>query len=490
MKSIRYAMCCCAALFLLVAGCAKTEHAFEPSAQEYLASRVKLESGQPAVDQIQELYDEMDFQRAVQAYIWAIPFVSFAAFERGWKEDFGESMSRRVVFETSATQELKVYTANNTTIYTAGFFDLKKDGPIVLDVPPVTLGGINNHWQYPLQDIGPFGPDKGEGGKYLILPPNYEGDVPAGYHVVQADTYKVLYLLRGVPKGADTSFAIATIRNIQTYPLSQAANPPKTEYFNVSGKVASTIFPTDETYFDVLAKEIQYEIVRPQDKAILGMLAPMGIEHGKAFSPDARVKGILKRAAKVGDAMSRVIAYNSRNVNRVHQEGNHWERIFLTESPTFETDNYLDVDARVTCLHQAFFTANAQVFKIVGKGSQYLATYKDSRGEWLDGNHNYRLHLNANMPAKNFWSVMVYDTEDRSMIVNGLRSGIDQYTDLDMNVDGSVDLYFGPLAPKGHEKNWIKTNKDEGFFLYFRAYGPTEAFFDKTWKLNDVEKVK
>jgi hypothetical protein len=489
MKSIKYIICCFVALSLLV-GCTKKTNQSEISAQEYLASRVKLESGQPAVDQIQELYDEMDFQRAVQAYIWAIPFVSFAAFERGWKEDFGESMSRRVVFETSATQELKVYTANNTTIYTAGFFDLKKHGPVVLDVPPVTLGGINNHWQYPLQDIGPFGPDKGEGGKYLILPPNYEGDVPAGYHVVQADTYKVLYLLRGVPKGADTSFAIATIKNIQTYPLSQAANPPKTEYFNVSGKVASTIFPTDETYFDVLAKEIQYEIVRPQDKAILGMLAPMGIEHGKAFSPDARVKGILKRAAKVGDAMSRVIAYNSRNVNRVHQEGNYWERIFLTKSPTFETDNYLDVDARVTCLHQAFFTANAQVFKIVGKGSQYLATYKDSRGEWLDGNHNYRLHLNANMPAKNFWSVMVYDTEDRSMIVNGLRSGIDQYTDLDMNVDGSVDLYFGPLAPKGHEKNWIKTNNDEGFFLYFRAYGPTESFFDGSYKLNDVEKIK
>ncbi|MBW2606433.1 MAG: DUF1254 domain-containing protein [Deltaproteobacteria bacterium] len=300
MKSIRYAMCCCVALALVLTLSTSIAEAKDISAQEYLASRVKLESGQPAVDQIQELYDEMDFQRAVQAYIWAIPFVSFAAFERGWKEDFGESMSRRVVFETSATQELKVYTANNTTIYTAGFFDLKKHGPVVLDVPPVTLGGINNHWQYPLQDIGPFGLDKGEGGKYLILPPNYEGDVPAGYHVVRADTHKVLYMLRGVPKGADTSFAIATIKNIQTYPLSQAANPPKTEYFNVSGKVASTIFPTDETYFDVLAKEIQYEIVRPQDKAILGMLAPMGIEHGKAFSPDARVKGILQTCSQSG----------------------------------------------------------------------------------------------------------------------------------------------------------------------------------------------
>lgn len=141
MKKIKYVICCFVALSLLVAGCVKTEQAFEPSAQEYLASRVKLESGQPAVDQIQELYDEMDFQRAVQAYIWAIPFVSFAAFERGWKEDFGESMSRRVVFETSATQELKVFTANNTTIYTAGFFNLKKDGPVVLDVPPCNVGG-------------------------------------------------------------------------------------------------------------------------------------------------------------------------------------------------------------------------------------------------------------------------------------------------------------------------------------------------------------
>jgi hypothetical protein len=303
----------------------------------------------------------------------------------------------------------------------------------------------------------------------------------------------VLYLLRGVPKGADTSFAIATIKKIQTYPLSQAANPPKTEYFNVSGKVGSTTFATDEAYFDLLAKEIQYEIVRPQDKAILGMLAPMGIEHGKAFKPDARVKGILKRAATVGNAMSRVIAYSSRSPKRIFYDGDsQWEKIFLTKSPTFETDTYLDVDARVTYSHQAFFTANGMVLKIVGKGSQYLATYKDAQGAWLDGGQNYSLHLDAGIPAKNFWSIMVYDTETRSMILNGKANdvGKDRASDLVKNADGSIDLYFGPAAPAGFEKNWLKTNPGEGFFMYFRAYDPTQAFFDKSWKLNDVEKIK
>jgi hypothetical protein len=491
MKSIRYAMCCFAALALTLS--TSMAEAKDILAQEYLANSIKMEAGQPSKDQIQDLYDEMDFQRAVQAYIWAVPFVNFSQVMESFKNDFGATLTNQMIWEQSVTPELSVYTANNTTIYSFGHIDLLEHGAVVLEAPAGTLGGINNHWQYPLVDIGPFGPDKGQGGKFLILPPNYKGHKPEGYHVVQSDTYQQIFLLRGIVRNGDKQAAIDNVRKARLYPLSQAANPPSMTFVNVSGKSGNMIFPGGYEYFELLAKYLKDEPVRPEDKVMLGLLAPLGIGIGKEFEPDERTKRILTRAAKVGNAMARVIAYNSRDPKRMFYDlDSQWEKIFLTESPTFETDTYLDVDSRVTYSHQASFTAKGMVLKLVGKGSQYLGTYKDAQGEWLDGSHNYSLHLDAGIPVKNFWSIMVYDTETRSMILNGKENdvGKDSGSELVKNADGSIDLYFGPAAPAGFEKNWFKTNPGEGFFMYFRAYGPTQAFFDKTWKLNNVEKVK
>jgi hypothetical protein len=458
------------------------------SPQEYFANRIRLESGQPAVDIIPELYDELDFQRAVQAYVWATPFVSMSAMLESLKKDFGATLTRQAIFEQSVTPDLVVFTGNNTTIYSFGPLDLKKHGPIVLETPAGALGGIDNHWQYPLIDIGPFGPDKGKGGKYLILPPDYKGDVPDGYFVVKSDTLQNFYLLRAVPKNGDTQGAVDVLRKARLYPLSAAANPPEMEWFNASGKPAVTTFPTDYRYFELLAETLTAEPPRLQDKAMLGMLAPLGIVHGQPFEPDPRVRGILERAAKVGNAISRTIAYNTRNPNRVYVDGSQWEFVFLTKSATFETDSYRDVDASVTYAHQAFFTAEGMVQKIVDKGSQYLAAYKDSDGNWLDGSKSYSLHIDPDVPVKDFWSVMVYDAEMRSMIVNGQLPGLDSNAKLKTNKDGSVDLYFGPKASEGMETNWVKTNPGKGFFLYFRFYGPKKEFFDRSWKLDDLEK--
>jgi len=477
----------------LTSGCggeassSKAEESLSP--QEYFANRIHMESGQPAVDIVPELYDELDFQRAVQAYIWATPFVSMSAMLESLDKQFGATLTRQAVFETSVTPELQVLTGNNTTIYSFGPIDLEKYGPVVMEIPPGVLGGIDNHWMYPLSDMGPFGPDKAKGGKYLILPPGYKGNIPKGYFVVQSDTYKNFYLLRAIPKKGDNSGAVDTIRKAKLYPLSAVANPPKMEWFNASGKPASVTFPTDYRYFEILAKTLTAEPARLQDKTMLGMLAPLGIVHGKPFNPDERTRKILERAAKVGNAMSRTIAYNSRNPNRIYAEGSQWEFVFLTESATFDTDTYRDIDASVTFSHQAFFTAEGMVKKLVGKGSQYLGGYKDSEGHWLDGGQSYRLHIDPNVPMEDFWSVMVYDSETRSMILNDQRPGLDSNADIKINEDGSVDLYFGPEAPKGMESNWVKTNAGKGFFLYFRLYGPKKAFFDRSWKLNNLEKI-
>lgn len=458
------------------------------SPQQYFSDRIKMEAGHPAVSTIPELYDELDFQRAVQAYIWATPFVALSAMFESQERDYGATLTRQGIFEQSVTPEYIVFTGNNTTIYSLGQLDLKKHGPIVLEAPAGALGGIDNHWQYPLSDIGPFGPDKGKGGKFLILPPGHKGAVPEGYFVVKSDTFQNFYLLRGVPKNGDIQGAVDMLRTARLYPLSAAANPPKMEWFNASGKPANATFPTDYKYFEVLAKHLTDEPARLRDKAMLGMLAPLGIVHGKPFTPDDRVRGILERAAKVGNAMSRTIAYNSRNPNRVYAEGRKWEWVFLTKSATFETDTYLDIDASVTYSHQAMFTAEGMVKKIVGAGSQYLAAYKDGDGNWLDGGQSYSLHIDPDVPVEDFWSVMVYDAETRSMIVNDQVPGRDSNAELKTNADGSVDLYFGPTAPEGFESNWVKTIPGQGFFLYFRAYGPKKEFFDLSWTLDDLKK--
>jgi len=238
---------------LLLAGCASSgapAPASSLTASEYLASRVAVEHGQPDVETLDELYDELDFQRAVQAYIWATRFVSLSSLYEGLERDYGTTLTRQVVFEQSVTPDLRVFTGNNTTLYAFGQLDLKKHGPLVLEAPPGTLGGIDSHWQHPLMDIGPFGPDKGKGGKFLVLPPGYKGDVPEGYFVVRSDTLQNFYLLRGVPKNGDVQGAVDNIKRARLYPLSAAASPPKTEWINASGVTANLTFPTDYEYFE------------------------------------------------------------------------------------------------------------------------------------------------------------------------------------------------------------------------------------------------
>jgi hypothetical protein len=134
--------------------------------------------------------------------------------------------------------------------------------------------------------------------------------------------------------------------------------------------------------------------------------------------------------------------------------------------------------------------ANAMVLNLRGKGSKYIFTSRDSDGNHLDGSHSYKLNVPANVPAQDFWSVCVYDTETRSILDTGRpRSAKNSYMDLPINEDGTIDLYFGPTPPPQGESSWIKTKSGKGFFMYYRFYGPIEPFYDKSWKVNNVVKV-
>jgi hypothetical protein len=324
----------------------------------------------------------------------------------------------------------------------------------------------------------------------LILPPNYEGEVPEGYYSFKSTTFLNIWLVRAF-QGEDGSSPVDHLKQIKIYPLSKLKNQPRMTYTLVSDIPADLTFPTDERFFDQLGKIFTKENVREKDMAYLGMMQSLGIVNGQPFTPDTQMKALFKRAAETGNAMARAIAYSSRNKSKNPYPNSQWEWIFLTEQPSFYTENFLDIEARITYTHQACFTANGMVAKNVGVGSQYFAAYKDIEGQWLDGSKNYKLTLPANIPVVDFWSLMVYDSETRSMVVtNTQNAGLDPYGgNIQTNSDGSIDLYMGPTAPKGLESNWIKTDDKTGFFVYLRFYGPTQEFFNKTWKPGEIEHI-
>jgi hypothetical protein len=454
-----------------------------------------LEGGYPDTGSVGALYDELDFQRAVQAYIWAVPAVEMEVLTEGLEHDLGLSLTTVGVFENFLDATTLVATGNGETIYAFGNIDTSQSGPVVIEVPPAVLGFAMSGWQQPLEDIGPLGPDKGKGGKFLFLPPGFDQEPPPGHFVVRSDTYLLNWLVRGFVQDGDTEPAVRAIKTMRVYPLADAADPPPTQFVNVSGRKA-TLVPVGENlsgfaYFEKLARFVEREPVREQDKQFLGMLAGLGIEKGKPFSPDDRTKGILTRAARVGQAMTAALSFDSRNPTKLRWPGtSQWEELLQTEHPDFVNPNYVELDGRAALYYQAAGASKNILLDVVGAGSKYAATFKDSNGNWLDGSRNYRLRVPSNPPVKDFWSVVVYDAETRSMIATDQKvSSRNSYQQLAANDDGSVDLYFGPGAPEGKEDQWVQTNPGIGFFLYFRWYGPLEPYFDKTWKLGDVEPI-
>jgi hypothetical protein len=448
-----------------------------------------LANGFPVLAEVAEIYDELDYQRAVQTYLWATPLVAEYSFIQGMKRDYKADMYSVNIWQKSATPTTRVFTANSQSIYAVGFFDLSQTGPFVIECPPNVLGMINDLWYAPVTDVGLAGPDKGKGGKYLVLPADYEGEVPDGYYTFRSTTNTNIWLVRGF-KAEDGSSPVDALKKIKLYPLAKKTNQPEIKYTLVSDIPADLTFPTDERFFDVLGDIFTKERVRDVDMAYLGMLQSLGIQRGKPFAPDDRLKSIFKKAAETGEAMARTIAFSSRNSRKKAYPNRQWAWIFLTDKPSFYTQNYLDIEARLTYTYQANFTANGMVLKLVGAGSQYLASYKDSNGEWLDGSKNYKITLPPNVPVKDFWSLMVYSAKTRSMVVTDThKAGLDSYGKLKTNEDGSIDLYVGPSQPKDMQRNWVQTNKDDGFFVFFRFFGPQKAFFDKSWVIGDLEKI-
>jgi hypothetical protein len=381
-------------------------------------------------------------------------------------------------------------TGNATTPYLMAWLNLEKSGPYVCEMPAGQAAGfINDLWERPVTDLGLPGPDKGQGGKFLLLGPGQAEPAGAqGFFVVRSTTFNNLWLLRLL--SPDAQEREATLAKIQLYPFSQRTDPPTTKAISLGGGTTVANAPRGFAYWDKLALLINEEPVQERDRIMMGMLKSLGIEKGKPFNPDERMKALLTEATLVGEAMARANDFDKRDMELAHySDAAHWD-ISLCLDPSQETANYTQLDERAAWFYEASCSSAGMVSKTPGVGSVYLSTYKDKDGDWLDGANTYRLHVPPNVPAKQFWSITLYDVDTRAVIKNGTDiTDRSSREDLVKNADGSVELYFGSKAPRGFEKNWVPTVAGKAWFPYFRLYGPTEAHFNRTWVLPDFEQV-
>jgi len=444
--------------------------------------------GVPDQASTEKIYDNLDFQHALQAYLLAIPAVNQAA-DRDAILQVGPANATVPIWEEMVDARTIELTANNNTPYTWFWVDLH-GGPVVVEVPPKVLGIVNDMWYFWVVDVGFTGPDHGQGGKYLLLPPGYRGEVPTGYIVARPRTFSNVVIWRSFLVDGEPKPGVDMVKKLtKVYPLALAANPPETKFVDMSGKPFNMVNPADFRFWELLNKVVQEEPAESTDPITLGYFASVGIQKGKPFAPDARMKRILAEAASAGDATGRALVYRTRQKDSYYYNDRNWKRAFVGGYQFEWQPGVRNLDARTMFFWAATGVTPAMDTQIVGEGSVYPWTAVDINKEPLDGGKNYKLHLPPRVPVKLFWSTIVYDTQTRSMLQTNQRfpSVSSQTKGLIVNSDGSVDVYFGPRPPSGKDNNWVQTIPGKSWWVLLRLYGPAEPWFNQTWRPGDIE---
>ena len=433
--------------------------------------------------------------RALDAVVWGMPVVNFELMYQAMVRETGGGFNRIVYWSGLPDWKNQTLTPNPDSIYLIAFIDTTDVGPVVLEIPAEDDGSITGTvmdcWQAPLEDVGPAGVDKGEGGKYVILPPGYTDELPDDYIPLPSDTYSGFALLRSILRSGspeDVAQAVAYGLRVKLYPLAQANGPPPTAFADASDVVFDATIPYDRRFFGSLDRMVQREPWLTRDKAMIDILKSIGIEKGKPFEPDAKTQALLDDAA--AEAHAWLDARYESILSSGFYEDSQWalpvtrEMIEGMQSFFANPDSY-PVDDRGVSYSMAFFSP-----KHSGTGSFYLLAIRDRDGQPLDGAGTYRLAVPADAPVKQYWSATIYDRATHALIRNMPRSSrSSQSPDLKPNADGSTDIYFGPESPDGKKDNWVPTNHESGFEVLFRFYGPEQPLFDKSWRLPDIAKL-
>jgi hypothetical protein len=484
--------------------------------------------GAPSDDTVQKVFDNLDFTRALDAYLNGYQLVSLQAMYKGLVAAGVEDNGGVLLFSGLMDSQSLFLTANADTVYYIFMIDVK-DGPMVVETPPDALGLFDDFWFQHVIDFGRPGPDRGEGGKFLLLPPGYDGPLPdSGYHVGQSSTYRVVGLGRSFLTNNDPKPTVDTIKNaLKIYPytpggygtsiatlLEGEVKPRKpapvepVTFVEGTGLAINTLPPSDHTYYELLNEVVQQQPGGTLSLEIMGAFASIGIVKGKPFKPDARMKKILSDAAAVGAATGRSLNWRFRN-DWAFYPGSAWYNMLWEGGYNYQTPPpavtkagiepyppgaYRMLDSRFGFFSVATGVTPAMCMRLTDVGSQYLIAAVDSDKNYFDGAKTYKVRLPKDIPENNFWSFTVYDNQTRSMLRTPQRfprAGSQSYPSPAAvpNKNGSYDIYYGPEAPKGKEANWIQTVPGKGWFTILRLYSPLQAYFDKSWRIGEIELV-
>lgn len=502
-----------------------------PSRVETRIGALEFKDGQPSKETLDKIYDHLDFQHATRAFSDTLQGVSIHAIRKGL-QDIGVKDNEVIVFSELMDAKSLFLTPNADTIYIIAGFDLS-NGPMVVEVPPGVLGTVQDAWFRWVIDIGLPGPDRGEGGKYLIVPPGYEGTLPEGeFNIAHSQTIHGVWFARAfIENGNDPKPVVKKIKALtKVYPytaggvgtpiaeflvgkakLGPITSPPPTVFHEGSGKVMNTLPPNDFSYFEMLNEVVQQEPATSLDPELMGPIAAIGIIKGKPFAPDARMKKILTEALAVANATSRSLFMSPRDRSWYYYDDANWQNMLFATGYEFETPipmitkegvkpfpatGYRQLDARRAFFYGVTGITPAMAMRLPGIGSTYLWTMLDSEGSYFEGDKTYKVTLPKDIPAAKFWSFTLYDTMTRSMLDTPQRyprAGSQSFPSpaAEPNADGTTTIYFGPQQPKGVARgNWIQTMPGKGFIPCLRLYSPLEPFFAKTWRPSEVELVK
>lgn len=500
-----------------------------PDTLETPMGAMTFTDGAPTAETARKVFDALDFTRALNVYNNSFRGASALGFHKGF-QSIGADYNDVVITSKLLDSESIFLTGNADTVYYLSVIDLSK-GPMVIEQPSDGVGTINDMWFSWIIDVGGPGPDRGQGGKYLIVGPDYDGSLPeGGYFTAHSKTSRILYASRAYLVDSDPAPAVANIRdNLKIYPYSPGgygtsiaqaltgavrlgadAKIPETTFVEASDLSFNTVPPSDIGFYEWINENVQAEPATSYDVELAGQLAAIGIVKGQDFAPDDRMKKILSEAAAVGQAAGRVLNWRPYGAHPdwAYYDGSMWGSMlweggafFETPPPAFEKGEFKPqaptgartLDSRTAFYYGYTLDSPGMIMRIPGVGSQYLMGFVDAGGDPMDGAKTYKVTLPKDIPAEAFWSLTIYDNQTRSMLKTPQkypRAGSQSYPSPAAKAaeDGSTTIWFSAEQPAGVDRgNWIQTDPEKGWFTILRLYSPLPSFFDKSWRPGEIE---